>query len=86
MITPTIHLNGTSPDRLMEDYGEVIQAHRKALELLCSASPNGRDYYPQGPDAIGQALREHDERVLRLHQTIGELERIRESIANRNTR
>jgi hypothetical protein len=71
MITPTIHLNGTSAGELQEGYERAYRALTGAIEALGQTAPNGRDYYPQGPDAILKAQREHDQRmkVLKSVQT-----------------
>jgi hypothetical protein len=57
---PTVHLNGTSRERLLTGY-------HKAYKLLCAASEafaeiefNGRDYYVQGEFAFNQARNERD--------------------------
>lgn len=81
MMKPTIHLNGTSKAALLEDWEKAHEALNLALRLLCQAAPNGRDYYPQGPDAIHKAQIEHTERVHRVNSVIKELEELSESIA-----
>ena len=73
MIFPTIHLNGTSKQSLLDqtlDAGRAVQAAIKALE---NASPNGRDYYPQGADAIKLAIDEHAARVNKLKEVFDDL-------------
>jgi hypothetical protein len=80
MMVPTIHLNGTSKDELVS---QLIDAHKaivEAMEALMKASPNARDYYPQGPDAIKTAFEEHRARVAKLHSVCDELFMISESI------
>ena len=81
MMKPTIHLNGTSKAALLEDWDQAHEALTIGLRLLCQAAPNGRDYYPQGPDAIHKAQIEHTERVHRVRSVIKELEELSESIA-----
>jgi hypothetical protein len=81
MMKPTIHLNGTSKATLLEDWEKAHEALTLALRLLCQAAPNGRDYYPQGPDAIHKAQIEHTERVHRVRSVIKELEELSEAIA-----
>lgn len=46
MILPVIHLNGTSPDRLIEALADAMYALDKAYEATKQTAPNGRDYYP----------------------------------------
>ena len=81
-ITPIVHINGTSGDVLAEAYERATNALHDALEALCEACPNGRDYYPLGPDAFGRAQKQHEERVTKLRATLSELAMIRESIAD----
>jgi len=81
LIAPTIHLNGSSPETLIEDALGVINPLREAIAALGRAYPNGRDYYPQGSDAIAAACHQHLDRVNRLRTVLAELEAIAESIA-----
>lgn len=62
MQKPLVHLNGSSKSDLAEGYHRAGTAIQAALEALQAASPNARDYYPQGPDAFSAARREHDAR------------------------
>jgi hypothetical protein len=74
MIIPTIHLNGTPKDRLLEQNIEAGQALRVAIDKLSEAGPNGRDFYPQGDDAFREAQKEHISRLQRLQSVYKELE------------
>jgi len=49
--TPTIHLNGTNREDLLEQRLAVARACSNLREALAKATPHGRDYYLQGPDA-----------------------------------
>lgn len=60
---PTVHLNGTSVESLLEQNEQVQRALRATLEAMSLAAPHGRDYYPQGNEALGKALEEHKARV-----------------------
>jgi hypothetical protein len=53
-IVPTVHLNGTSKERLLEDLRKAHDAIEQARYAI--PVPHGRDYYPQGEDALGKAL------------------------------
>jgi hypothetical protein len=44
-----------------------------AMRLMALAAPNGRDYYPQGPDALPQAGVEHRERIAKVKEVYDEL-------------
>jgi hypothetical protein len=80
MMLPTIHLNGSGPKSLLEQNRAAWNALRQAVEALDLAAPNGRDYYPQGNHAIGEAMREHTERVKPLLKAMRDLEAINEHI------
>ena len=78
---PTIHLNGTSKDALLDGYIDAREAIRAAIDKLCETAPNGRDYYPQGDGAFEKARDEHIARLKRLHDVATELGEIAERIA-----
>jgi hypothetical protein len=50
----------------------TIHLNGTSAETLARA-PNGRDYYPQGPDAIKTANHEHLQRMSRLRTTLDEM-------------
>jgi hypothetical protein len=52
---PTVHLNGTSGQALLDAATDARTAVEAAVVKLRAVYPNARDYYPQGPAAIGQA-------------------------------
>jgi hypothetical protein len=83
MRTPTIHLNGTSLRSLLDGYLEAIRSLRAAQEALAATCPNGRDYYPQGEAAIGEAMEEHRIRAAMLAKVAAELEEIAILISGR---
>ena len=68
MIIPTIHMNGTSREALIEQYSVAGNTVMSAMRAMDEASPNGRDYYVQGPGAIGDAQRQHDAQVAKLRE------------------
>jgi len=78
---PTIHLNGTSQQALAEQLEIAGIALRVAVDAVVEAQPNGRDYYPQGPDAFQRAQNEHNARVTALQKVLTELQTLHESIA-----
>ena len=67
---PTIHLNGTSAESLMEGYQKAYEAVSEAILAVARAYPNARDYYPQGNEAFSGAMLEHGRRLMLL-QTVG---------------
>lgn len=60
---PTVHLNGSSVNNLKDDWLWVSDAARTLLNKLTEASPNSRDYYPQGGSAYAIARDEHADRM-----------------------
>jgi hypothetical protein len=59
MYTPTIHFNGTSRQTLLAQAEAAHEALNDAIEALRGMAPNGRDFYPQGNEAIRGAMAEH---------------------------
>jgi hypothetical protein len=56
MPVPTVHLNGTSGEELMEQFRKVTDALRNAVAVLTENFPNARDYYVQeDPNAFTKA-------------------------------
>lgn len=80
MLKPTIHINGTAPANLYVANIEALRKVKDAAEALEAAAPNGRDFYPQGPAAINEALRQHRARLALLQSVASELEAICEHI------
>lgn len=81
MRVPTIHLNGTSGEALYALHVTACDRLRDALRALDAAAPNGRDFYVQGDHAIGEAMREHAERVSRLASVLREVSAMADEIA-----
>jgi len=77
---PTIHLNGTSGEVLRHQHRTAVEALRRAVEAICDATPNGRDYYVQGDEAGRAAQRAHEARIASLRQIREELETITRGI------
>lgn len=73
LICPTVHLNGTSRESLMDQYRAAYRAVQDALKALANASPHGRDYYVQEDGAYNRAAREHNERCEKLRIVSDEL-------------
>jgi len=86
IMLPTIHLNGTSLAALAEANDKAHYALLTAIAALAEAAPNGRDYYPQSPDALYKAQDEHYERITRLQSVAKELEQIGEYLATEEAR
>lgn len=80
MMKPTIHLNGTSKDELLRQISEAYDALGTAYDKLSEMAPNGRDYYPQGPDAFHKAQHEHLARVQQVSDIRKELFQLADQI------
>ena len=83
MTVPMIHLNGTSREALLDQVCAAEAAGRAFLDALANMTPNGRDYYVKGDDALRQALHEHDARVVKIKSVMTELQELAEAIALR---
>jgi hypothetical protein len=79
---PTLHLNGSAADNLIDDLANTTAALREALRKMEFAAPNARDYYPQGDGAFRAAMVEHVARVERVRAVLTEYESIFESVAD----
>lgn len=77
---PTIHLNGSSGESLRNDMRVALRAVHAAIDAVCEAAPNARDYYVQGDEAWRAASAEHAERLNKLHAVYGELNEIYQGI------
>jgi len=73
MMIPTIHLNGTGAETLKREIEAAVDAVGTAMRAVANMTVHGRDYYPQGPDAFGRALTEHQNRRMRLLSVLDEL-------------
>lgn len=82
MTKPTIHRNGTAATDLLEDTLASRTAINNALKVLRDHGPNGRDYYPQGPDAFQGAVREHEMRIAKLVEVLDELTEMADYVAD----
>lgn len=71
---PSVHANGTSKGALIQQLSDAWDALEAARTALRQAAPNGRDYYPQGPDAIEQATAQHLDRLRRIDGVQDELQ------------
>lgn len=70
---PSIHLNGTSAEVLLDGYVDACAAVLAAERALAACAPNPRDYYVQGPQAFELAQQRHYQRCDRLQSVRTEL-------------
>lgn len=57
---PTVHLNGTSRERLFADYHTAYKLLCAATDAFADIEFNARDYYVQGDYAFNHARTERD--------------------------
>jgi hypothetical protein len=74
LAVPTVHLNGTSRESLLDVRGAAYDAIQAAYRAVREIAPNGRDYYPAGPVAMAAAEVAHRRRLLALHNLAEEIE------------
>lgn len=82
MMLPTIHLNGTSKGELMRQLQAASAALLDAIHAMQNAAPNGRDYYPQGDNAIQAATVEHSARITKVEDVRAEIYRLMEHVVD----
>jgi hypothetical protein len=64
MIKPTININGTSKDDLINPRRDAMDALASVVEILKLVTPNGRDY----PRDLSQCVADRDKHHARLNQ------------------
>jgi hypothetical protein len=74
VIFPTIHCNGTRKRALFDQYIESMKAIQIAAEKIPEA--NRRDYYPQGGDAMNQAIEQRYRWLNTLNDLHNEIEAV----------
>ena len=73
---PTIHLNGSGKRALLDQACAAGDALRAALQALAEATPDGRDYYPQGNHAAAAARADHEARHRKVQEVLDELDEL----------
>jgi hypothetical protein len=88
MLKPTLHLNGTSYERLRNPLLDALYALSEATVKLQQTAPHGRDYYVQplidGREVIYAVQEEHRERLRKLDAVADELREIIEDLDRQN--
>lgn len=80
LAVPIVHLNGTSRNGLLEQTQAAYDAARVLGDALREMTPNGRDYYPAGPEAFELARTQHAERLAMVRRLRHDLECIAAAI------
>lgn len=73
---PTVHWNGDTQQTLTDQNMAVYRAADKLLTALNEAGPNGRNFYPQGPQALWDAQVEHKARWEAVNKIKRDMEEI----------
>lgn len=66
MTLPTIHSNGTSVQTLIDGYDAIDEALYRLTLKWNEVEFNARDYYPQGPEAWEDAMKERQKHSANL--------------------
>lgn len=80
LAVPTVHLNGTHGQDLVEQQKKVWHAAKALQDALCEAAPHGRDYYVQPGPALQIARGQNDDRIAAVQKILGETEAILDSL------
>lgn len=78
---PTIHINGTSRQSLIEGFEKAADALADAIVAVGETCPNARDYYPQGNDAHHRAAAQHQARLAKLREVEREIMELLAAVA-----
>jgi hypothetical protein len=74
LVTPIVHLNGTSKAELLRLREEFYAALDAAVAALREMAPNGRDYYPGEAGLMERAVEQHRRRCASLTDLMREME------------
>ena len=71
MILPTIHLNGTSKQQLLDNYYAAYKSIKESMDKLCEVGFHARDYYVnEDPMAFYKAQDERKEAFDNLNKAL----------------
>lgn len=73
LVAPTVHLNGTGRDDLLDALETAHEALTAAHDALRKTAPNGRDYYVQKIGNLEKAIDEHTDRMRRIMHVEAEI-------------
>ena len=78
---PTVHNNGSDPEKLISDLFNASGKLHEAIDFVERCSAHARDYYNQQPvENFSKASAEHSERVQALIKVRGELIALAENV------
>src|SRR5262245_6298895 len=70
---PTVHLNGTAKESLLEALVNAMEKVREAEDAVRQTHPHGRDYYVQEGDPTQKAISQYVRRMAALANVYDEL-------------
>lgn len=79
-VLPTIHLGGSSPRFLLEDYTAARNAVDEAVRKIIAIDLHSRDYHTQESGAFQKACQQRVSQLQRLDSVRNELVKIEEHI------
>jgi hypothetical protein len=82
MQIPTLHINGTSKEGLLNPIREAAILISKARESFTNTCPHNRDYYPQGDNNYAAAREEWRREGIKLNEVYDYLEKLFVAIDN----
>ena len=59
IVHPTVHLNGTSREELIDQYSGIFTAIRATRQALQNSAPHSRDYPPHGFSSYPEAREQY---------------------------
>ena len=76
VVSPSVHLNGTSQKSLLDSRGDAHDALNNAYEVLKQTAPNGRDYYVSAadPKSLERATEQHMARLNAIQAVMDSIE------------
>lgn len=86
VVCPTINLNGTSADALIEQYAKAATAVADAIKAVAEAWPHGRDFQTMKPCAHRRATEQHDDRMAWLRSVHADLMVILDNVCEQKLR
>jgi hypothetical protein len=84
IISPIVHLNGTSGGVLESSVTAAVNAVAHAMNKVMECNPHGRDYYVQAEGAYHMADAQHRSRLRRLADIRDELMSIMQNVRDQN--
>lgn len=80
MRTPTIHLNGTSAEALLDNVQTALRELCSAYKAIEGMAPHPRDYYLQGDCAFDNASDSHSSMLAKIKNVREEVYKVYEGI------